>query len=382
MVRIRTDKRTRDVDPSEVAKRVFRERFARVRSDEVDLALALLRIDEKKGHVFEGRKSVHEWALPLGCGPSQVRRLLALGRAIRLAPELADKVRSGAICSESAVQLGRLFGEAALDLDGEAKREWQEKAASMPPDRFREAVGKAIDDARQQAVTRPITLFVTRETFNGFQRVRSILSKGRSKLLTEGEAFGHLVADWRRKNDPRVAPLPKKGTRRSGKRTRHRTAREEAKVARRSGGICEVCRVARATQFMHLFPWAKGGGQTAPELVHGCGDCHFFLDRGVWVFTGWTPEGRPRIAFNPDRLRPVEEADHPDHAAERAGAGAGPEGGDGAAGGPPGDGATDRPPPHGPSEVRERAPPYVVAPRPLRSFAARRHGAPPRGCPA
>jgi len=376
MARIRTDKRSRDVDPSEVAKQVFRERFARARSDEVDLALALLQIDEKKGHVFEGMKSVHAWALPEGCGPSQGRRLLALGRAIRLAPELAEKVRSGEVCSESAVQLGRLLGEAALDLDGAAKQEWLDKAASMPPDAFREAVGKAIDDARQQAVTRPITLFVTRDTYNGFQRVRAILSKGRSKLVTEGEAFGHLVADWRRRHDPRVAPLPKKGRRRSQRRTRHRTAREEARVARRSGHICEICGVARARVFMHLHPWAKGGGQTAEELVHGCGDCHFFLDRGVWVFLGWTPEGRTRIAFNPDRLRPVEETDEPHDAAASEGAPErGPEG-------PHGDGGADDAPRDGASEVRERAPPYVVAPRPVRSFAARRHGAPPRGCRA
>jgi len=377
MARIRTDKRTRDVDPSEVAKQVFRERFARARSDEVDLALALLQIDEKSGHVFDGIASVRKWALPYGCGPAQAGRLLALGRAIRLAPQLAEKVRSGEICSESAVQIGRLFGEEALDLDGEAKQEWLEKAASMPPEAFREAVGKAIDDARQQAVTRPITLFVTRDTFNGFQRVRSILAKGRSKLPTEGEAFAHLVADWRRKNDPLVAPLPKKGKRRSKGRTRHRTAREEARVARRSGGVCEICKVARATTYMHIHPWVKGGGQTAEELVHGCGDCHFFLDRGVWVFLGWTAEGRARTAFNPDRLRPVEEADEPDDAAAPGGAA------EGATDGPPGDqGGADDAPRDGASDVRERAPPYVVAPRPVRSFAARRHLAPPRGCPA
>ena len=375
MARIHTDKRSRDVDPAPEAKRVFRAVFARARSDEVDLALALLEIADKRGHVFEERRSIQAWALPEGCGPAHTRRLLALARALKLAPSLAGKVRSGAVCSESAVQVGRLFDEPALDLDGAAKADWLERAESTHPDDFRTVVGKAIDDARQNAATLSFRVFVTRETIDGFQRVRRILSKGRRKLLTEGETLGHVVADWRRRFDPRVAPLPKRGRKRGkpgARRSRHRTAHEEARVTRRSGGLCECCRQARATQFMHIRPFEDGHGQTAEELAHGCFDCHFFHDRGVYVFAGWSADGRPTWTCNPDRLKPAEEADHPDNAAER--------GGPGAAGS---DTDADRDPdPHGASEVRERAPPYVVVPRPVRSFAARRHAAPPRGHPA
>lgn len=340
MARIHTDKRSRDVDPAHVAKGVFRETFVRARSDEVDLALALLRIADTRGHVFEGKKSVHAWALELGCGPGQARRLLALGKALALAPQLAEKVRSGQVCAESAVCIGRLFGEKKLDLDAAAQAEWLERAESMDPAEFRDAVGKAIDDARQNAPTHPLTMFVTRETREGFQRTRLIMSKGLAKKLTEGEVLGHLVADWRCRNDPRVAPLPKRGRKRGTERNRHRPAREQAKVERRSGHVCEACGVAPAAVFAHVGqPYAKGGPQTAKTLAHVCPDCHFFLDRGVWVFRGWTAEGKLLLAFDPVRLEPTED--------------------DGEA-----------------SQVRERAPPYVVTPR-VRSFAARRHPVPP-----
>ena len=67
-----------------------------------------------------------------------MRRLLALAKAIKLAPSLAEKVRSGAVSSESAVQIGRLSVEDAIDLDAAAKANWLVcQRYSMPARRTR-----------------------------------------------------------------------------------------------------------------------------------------------------------------------------------------------------------------------------------------------------
>lgn len=42
-------------------------------------------------------------------------------------------------------------------------------------------------------------------------------------------------------------------------------------VRRRSGGKCEICRTATATQFHHRKPRSAGGKHTVENLLHVCG---------------------------------------------------------------------------------------------------------------
>ena len=61
---------------------------------------------------------------------------------------------------------------------------------------------------------------------------------------------------------------------------RHRSAKSvipttvRAEVSRRSGGICEICRKARATNKHHKLPRSQGGKHTAENLLDLCGPCH------------------------------------------------------------------------------------------------------------
>jgi len=363
MAKTGTDRRMRDMDRCPAAKRAARGAVSVLARAEVRAALALTRIQKKRAHVWDEKTCVQEWAVASGYGPNQVRRLLGLGRAFRLARSLVGAVRRLEVCAESAVWIGKLFSEEKLDLDEVRKAEWLERARSMAPLAFKEAAEKAIDDARQGRPTASMQIRVTYETARGFGRVRLILSKGRKKQATDGETLGHLVDYWRLRNDPRVAPLPKKGRKRGG-RGRTIPAYEEARVRAECGDLCDICRVARAREFIHVgVPHGKGGGQSREEITQGCYDCHFFVDRGIWVYDGRDPRtGRRLWTYNPDWDRPMrdkaaaDEAERRgeldrDHRPDPTTGGAGrskddPEGPNGATGGA--------------DSVRERPPPYLA----------------------
>ena len=45
-------------------------------------------------------------------------------------------------------------------------------------------------------------------------------------------------------------------------------------VSNRSGGVCEYCCKARATEMHHRVPRSVGGGWTPANIVHLCHACH------------------------------------------------------------------------------------------------------------
>ena len=61
-------------------------------------------------------------------------------------------------------------------------------------------------------------------------------------------------------------------------------------VALRSGGICEFCRVAKATEHHHRKRRTQGGKNSEANLVHLCHDCHHVKIHGnaAWAYeVGW-----------------------------------------------------------------------------------------------
>lgn len=65
-------------------------------------------------------------------------------------------------------------------------------------------------------------------------------------------------------------------------------------VAERSGGLCEVCRVERATQMHHRRPRGMGGSRLSkthqPSMLLHVGDgCHAWIERNrqVSLAEGW-----------------------------------------------------------------------------------------------
>jgi hypothetical protein len=224
-------------------------------------------------------------------------------------------VRAGRVTRENVITVGRALRE--LDLTGEEKRVWLEKAEKLSSKTLRDAVDRAIEDAKQGKPTLAMRLLVTKDAKDGFHRARLLMSKGKRQLITEGQTFGRLVDYWRERNDPLLMPRPRR--RRGPTRgTKDRYVPREVRVLveRRSRGRCEICGQRRAREMIHLkTPHARGGGREEKDLGHGCPDCHFFVDCGVILFEGFDGQGRIRWRFNPAML-PRKAGDDPSQVAE------------------------------------------------------------------
>ena len=307
--RICADKRSREVAAAPLAERAAREAFCELARVEVKAARALATIERKRSYLLSNFASVLAWARSVGYGPAQAHRLLALGRSLTAAPELEAKVRGGQVAAESAISVGRVLAEPALELgapEKAAEREaWVERAEAVPPSPFRDAAERAVEEARQGAPTLPMRFLVTKAVKDGFHRARLLMSGGKRHPLTEGETFGLLTQFWLAANDPRLVPLPKRrrGVTGRGEATRHVPQSVKAIVERRSGGKCEICHERRAQEKVHLsVPHAKGGSREADNLADACRSCHVLLDGGVLVFAGFGSRGQPRFRMDASRL--------------------------------------------------------------------------------
>ena len=127
-------------------------------------------------------------------------------------------------------------------------------------------------------------------------------------MIPEGEALGLLAAEWLIRNDPLLMPLPSRPER--GPRSvpsRYITKQVRAIVERRSAGTCEICGQRPAKHKIHMrVPYAQGGSNEADNIGDACWDCHFLVDRGVWVFEEFDGGGHPQFRFVPDALLPEE----------------------------------------------------------------------------
>ena len=300
-MKVTAHRRVREVRPAPGAEKAAREALREIARAEVKAARALATIERSRSHVRSGCASVQAWAAEAGYGPVHTNRLLALGRTLFRAPELTAPVRAGQVPAESAVTVGRVLLEPTLKLDAEQRAAWIEKARTVPPRELRKEADKAVEEARRGAPTFHLRLLVTREARDGFRRARILMSRGKLRWVTEGEAFGRLVEDWRSRNDPCVRPLPaRRAAPTGGRRSRYISRRVFAQVERRSGGLCEVCGVRRATEKIHIkTPHALGGSREADNLADGCPECHVMVDAGVFVFAHFDAQGHPKWRFDP-----------------------------------------------------------------------------------
>ncbi|MHC4958819.1 MAG: HNH endonuclease [Planctomycetota bacterium] len=299
MATVSVDRRSREVRAAPKAERAARHAFAELARAEVRAARALATIEQRRSYVLSGHASVMGWAQAAGLGPQQARRLLALARSLRAAPELGAKVFRGRIPAESVVSIGRVLTEPTLDLAPSQQAAWIGKAETVAPAHLRDAAERTVEEARQGAPTLPLRFMVTKDTKDGFHRARLLMARGEARTPTEGEALGNLVTEFLARNDPRARELPRRrrGPTGEGERDRYLPRRVKAIVERRSGGTCEVCRTRRAREKIHLrVPHAKGGSREADNIADACRDCHVLVDAGVFVFSCFDEtDGRPRF---------------------------------------------------------------------------------------
>jgi hypothetical protein len=294
-MRVRTDRRSREVEPAPEAEGAVRRGFLGLARASVKTALALAEVERKRSHVLLGFASAHAFAQAQGLGPREANRLFSLGRALHAAPELVKPVRSGQVPVESALAVGRVLREPALSLTPAERAAWIAKAFTVAPRELRRQAEKAVEDARQGAPTLALTFQVTTQGRDAFQRSRLLMSRGRPRTLPEGEVLRRLSLSWLAQNDPVLQPLPaRRAGPTAGSRCRYVPRAVVAQLQRRSGGLCEICRVRRAQEMIHLHTrHADGGGRELEDLGEACWDCHVLADAGVYRFSHLDAEGRP-----------------------------------------------------------------------------------------
>jgi len=308
-VTVFADKRSRDVAADPGAERAAREAFSELARVEVKAARALATIERKRSYLLSKFASVFAWARSVGYGPSQTYRLLALGRSLIAAPELEPKVRRGEVAAESAISVGKVLAEPALELGAPERAPeraaWLERAETVAPASFRDCAERAVEEARQGAPTQQMRVWLTKDASAGFDRAQLLMSVGQRRMKSQGETLGLMTDYWLAQNDPRLVPIPKRRRGRTGRgeKTRYIPRDVKATVERRSGGKCEVCLERRATEKIHLVvPHAVGGSREADNIADGCCDCHVLVDAKVFVFAGFGEDGSPRLVLGPGRL--------------------------------------------------------------------------------
>lgn len=55
--------------------------------------------------------------------------------------------------------------------------------------------------------------------------------------------------------------------------------RHRARILRRDGCLCRVCKVKRANDIHHIVPQRDGGPDTDDNLISTCPDCHKVIRR-------------------------------------------------------------------------------------------------------
>ena len=80
-------------------------------------------------------------------------------------------------------------------------------------------------------------------------------------------------------------------------------ARARRMLAERSGGVCETCRSARASDYQHRVNRSQGGGWQLSNALHLCHDCHMWIHRNPntankrgWHLKSWqSPAESPAL---------------------------------------------------------------------------------------
>jgi hypothetical protein len=268
-----------------------------------DLARALAEVERERAYLHHGFRSVQSWAESKGLGPSEIRRLLRLGRALLCSPPLEEEVRSGRIPNESAALLGQVLADPVLRERGIDESAWLQRARSLSPRSLRDVVRSAIENARQDELTVALRLQVTVRARDGFQSARRLLSRGKRRLISEGETFARVVEQFLEAEDPARRRLPRRKEGAGRGRGRYIPSRVRAEVERRSGGVCEICGERRAMEKMHLrVSHSKGGARSLENLADACHQCHLLADAGYYEFEGFDEARKPLWRAHPERL--------------------------------------------------------------------------------
>src|SRR5262245_13897534 len=176
----------------DAAKAEFLASVAAMREAQIRSAHALVRIDDAGHVVFEGCASIGEFGERYGVAASETRRLLAMGRAIEVYPEVEPKVREGRIPVASAAVIGWVVTTPGMLRPGDQWVEWAETESTHDlMERFERRREEIVLDPDARGVW--LKFYVSTRTSRRFGRARRLASRQEGVALTKGQALVRIL---------------------------------------------------------------------------------------------------------------------------------------------------------------------------------------------
>jgi len=288
---------------NEAAKARFLEGLATMRRGALEAAKAILEVDRDAHFLYEGCASIGEFGERHGASAGEARRLVSMGRALDVCPDLESRVKDGRVALEGAALLGRVLGDPTLMRPGDDWLRWAETESARD---LRRRVDRRVEDARLSPTPSVgLTVFVSPKGLDDFGRARAIASRKAERTLTEGEAFETVVGHYLDSFDPdRRGTASRRLPHTSTVPGRYVPADVQRVLRARDGDRCALpfCDHAIFLENAHVVAHAKEGDREADNLLRLCAKHHRMLDEGKIRVTG--PADAPQ--FSDAEGRPLD----------------------------------------------------------------------------
>jgi hypothetical protein len=201
-------------------------------------------------------------------------------------PEIEARLLDGRLTFDAAAAIAGLI----LRPDFAGRRdEWLKPAGDSDLAELRRKVRKALAEAERKEVVVPKTVHLTEQDEKDFFEARGRISRSEGRVLTEGEAIGHLSRFYLDRMDPlRAEPGRRRVPDTRLVDSRYVPIEVRREVFARTGGKCAVwkCGSRWFVDLAHLFPHSGGGAREADDLTPLCRTHHREYDHGLLFIEG------------------------------------------------------------------------------------------------
>ena len=304
---IRTDQRRIETRPLPGLDEAVRNAWLPALEHQLLLADLFSLVIESGEYFEQGAASLVEYARRRGHHGARAIVLARLGQAIRACPELAQRLRSGAMNLESAETIAAVVANPAT----RGLEDWLDLAENCELKALRNVVRlRREETTRAGEKLKAVPLLLTDDEIGKMRRVREIASQHLHRQLTESQGVVVAMDDFLERRDPerkgrRSKTRPSQAAAAEGcagalpnsepARRRHVPKEVEHAVRERAGHHCEVpgCTATTGLELCHIRSWSRGGGHSPHNIVLLCHRHHVMLDAEHISCLGFTVGGRP-----------------------------------------------------------------------------------------
>lgn len=304
---IRTDQRQIETRPQPGLDAVVRKAWMPALEHELLLADLFSQVIESGEYFEQGAASLVEYARRRGHHGARAIVLARLGQAIRVCPDLAERLRSGSIHIESAETIAAVVANPAT----RELEDWLDLAENCELKALRNVVHLRREEAKRQGEKlKAVPLLLTDDEIRKVRRVREIASQRLHRQLTESQGVVVAMDDFLERRDPErkarqseASPSQDAASNECTEavpdsepaRRRYIPKEVEHAVRERAGHHCEVpgCTATTGLELCHIRAWSRGGEHSPRNLVLLCHRHHVMLDAEHISCLGFTAGCRP-----------------------------------------------------------------------------------------